>query len=257
MCRPEHEVSPCSFCPVGNSHGRSPDSPKALIPLAGAESNLGDPGCSPSNRARAGGHLIFCRDRCSCKRNKSISQPDANVLMPPYQAGTCLSGAASSFYPCSGAQFSIVASTPGFWKAPWTTGFLQWADSWPLSILKSVVKWNCCHLNICEDHRPYPDASAGRGQLNSHFSCSLWSVRNSYSFPPYFLKNRTKVCWNFKLDDNNNNIFLHKLNSLESAFSHFILFNHHNKSIGGQDNYLHFTGEKTEAERGCWLAQWH
>lgn len=32
---------------------------KALASLAGAERNPGDPGRSPSNRARAGGHLTF------------------------------------------------------------------------------------------------------------------------------------------------------------------------------------------------------
>lgn len=52
---------------------------------------------------------------------------------------------------------------------------------------------------------PCPDAFVRGRWLNPDSSCSLWSVRDSRSLPPYLLKNRKKMCCNFKLDDYNNN----------------------------------------------------
>lgn len=115
--------------PAGISHRHSSGASKALTPLAGPESNLGDPGCYPSNRAKAGGHLIFAETDAPVRGNKSFHQPEANVLTSPYHAGTWFREATPSFYPCSGAHFSIVVSIPGFWEASWATGYLPWADS--------------------------------------------------------------------------------------------------------------------------------
>lgn len=75
---------------AGSSHGHVPASQKSLTPLAGAEHNPGEILDALLATVQSWWLPHFCRDRCSCNGNKSISQPDADGLMSPCQTGPWL-----------------------------------------------------------------------------------------------------------------------------------------------------------------------
>lgn len=86
LVQPECGVNPGPSCPASSFPGHSPCSQKALAPLAGAESNPGDPGYSPSNCARGDGNLIFTGTDAPVRGANHLGTLML-VLRSPYQTG--------------------------------------------------------------------------------------------------------------------------------------------------------------------------